>query len=228
MRKIVIVLFFLSWGIFLTAATATAAETPLTGAGGILDQVYGLSNLMPIDDAYDQIWNPAIGNATAQAKYAAYNQDFGYILDTGEPGFGGGTFMSLFSVTGNGINLGAPSVNFDSGEVNFVWALNPSGAPLWTSLPSQNSDSLDHMMTWKIIEPDGNSAASLANNNLQKKYVIAWEDLPDGGDQDYNDLVVEVTLEGIAADTPVPIPAAILLLGSGLLALAGIRKKFKP
>jgi hypothetical protein len=36
----------------------------------------------------------------------------------------------------------------------------------------------------------------------------------------------EFALQGIEG-TPVPIPAAILLLGSGLVGLAGIRKKFK-
>jgi hypothetical protein len=36
----------------------------------------------------------------------------------------------------------------------------------------------------------------------------------------------EFTVKGIAGH-PVPIPAAILLLGSGLVGLAGIRKKFK-
>ena len=36
----------------------------------------------------------------------------------------------------------------------------------------------------------------------------------------------EFAVQGIAGQ-PVPIPAAIVLLGSGLVGLAGIRKKFK-
>jgi hypothetical protein len=68
------------------------------------------------------------------------------------------------------------------------------------------------MVTWLITGGEGNEV---------RKYVIAWEDLSGGGDRDFNDLVVEVNV------APVPIPAAILLLGSGLVGLAGIRKKFK-
>ena len=39
------------------------------------------------------------------------------------------------------------------------------------------------MVTWLITGGVGNIAGN---------YVIAWEDLPRGGDEDFNDLVVEV------------------------------------
>ena len=219
MKKIVIGLLILTLGGFLAVGSATAAttgislgpETPLigngvAGNGSILDQLYGLNNLQRVDDDGDQVWfNPETGSATAQAKYAAYDQVFGYIPE-------GGSFMSLFSVTGNGINLGAPTDTFNSGPFSFLWAVDPSGAPLWTSKPDQNSDSLDHMVTWLITGGAGNTPGNR---------VIAWEDLRNGGDRDFNDLVVEVNV------APVPIPAAILLLGSGLVGLLGVRKKFK-
>jgi hypothetical protein len=56
-------------------------------------------------------------------------------------------------------------------------------------------------------------------------YWLGMEDTPLSGtgsnisDKDYNDMVVTIR--------PVPIPAAVWLLGSGLLGLAGIRRRFR-
>ena len=122
----------------------------MTGLGGILDQLYGLGVLQRVDDDGDRIWFPANGRATAIAKFATYDQEFGYIPDLNNPGFSDDSFVPLFTVPGgtNGIGLGGPSASLSSGNVPFLWALDPSVAPLWTSLPSQNSDGRDHMVTW--------------------------------------------------------------------------------
>ena len=71
------------------------------------------------------------------------------------------------------------------------------------------------MVTWLIT-----GGASAGN------FVIAWEDVWGGYDKDYNDLVIEITGVNPAGANPVPIPAAILLLGSELVGLTGISKKF--
>jgi len=228
MKIFAIGLLLSSFGIFSGGGTAAAAttgilpgpETPLVGPGGILDQIYGLGNLQRVDDSgvlpNDQIWfNPGTGFAQAQAKFANFAQDFGYIPDLNGDGNFNESFMPLFSVPSgtNGIFSSGPSDNLVGGPVNFIWALNPSGAPLWTSLPDQNDDLLDHMVTWLISDNEERP------NNVVGNYVLAWEDLPGGGDRDFNDLVVEASV------APIPIPAAVWLFGSGLLGLIGFARR---
>lgn len=220
MKNLAMRLLLSALGILLGGGTAAAAttgiepgpETPLAAPGGVLDQLYGLDNLRRIDDDIDHIWSPASGSATAVAKLADFTQDVGYIPDLNGNGIFDDSFVPLFSVPGSteGIGLAGPSGNLNSGEAVFVWALNPSGAPQWTSRPSENSDGLDHMVTWEIIGG--------AENNIGN-WVIAWEDLAGGGDRDFNDIVVEANV------APVPVPAAVWLFGSGLLGLIGIARR---
>ena len=146
-KKIILISFCISLLVAGTAAATTTVilpgpETPLTGSGGILDQIYGWNNLTRIDDDFDQIWNPASGQATAIAKFAGFTQNFGYIPDLNQDNIFDESFVPLFTVPGgtNGIGLGGPSATLDSGTVNFLWALNPSSGSMWTSRPSDNSD----------------------------------------------------------------------------------------
>ena len=141
---------------------------------GILDTLYGLENIKRINDDVDQIWKNLNGGAKAVAKFAGATQELGF-LDSND------IFNSVFTVTGNGFDVSGEGDLPDSTILPiFRWATMSNG--LFSSKPSDNSDSLDHMVTWLIT--DGPSKGS---------YALGWEDLPGLGDQDYQDLVVEIT-----------------------------------
>ncbi|MBI5627849.1 MAG: hypothetical protein HY953_02935, partial [Candidatus Rokubacteria bacterium] len=77
-------------------------EPSLATASGLLNSLYGLSNLTRIDDSVDQQWgNLGTAEVIAKAKYAGYSQTFGYIT-----GASGGAFVPLFSITQSGLLTG--------------------------------------------------------------------------------------------------------------------------
>lgn len=108
-------------------------------------------------------------------------------------------------------NVNSPNTSYsfsvDAGTYfGFYLNSNNSGTKLSTYNAS-NSDGVDHALIFKS----------------NQGYTVAFEDIVGGGDRDYEDLVVNLKGGGSAA---VPEPATIFLLGSGLLGMAGFRKRF--
>jgi hypothetical protein len=191
--------------------TATRIDDNVGGAPGAnLHLLFGAPGT-----GTDQVWTDGIAITSVEARFAAFDQEFGYNS--------GGGYTKLFDVvtTGpTGFNVsGSSPVTFPPASTWSWMRTNDSDSgPLvnpHTSLESGNGDGLDHMVTYQIT---GMGAPGTT------VWLLFWEDLngPLGdssdpknlglaADRDFNDLVIEIVA--------VPAPAAVLL---GLIGLGGV------
>lgn len=208
--------------VFGVATSAYATITPISypsygerwlnankpdGTLSILEYLFGPSNWARIDDNLDQLWSVSSGaGVRAVAKQAGSSQN----LWAGTQNLftiSGGDFVSLTS--------GATASITSSGAFRFQ---DNSNSVFWSSIPSENPDGIDHMVTFKITSHGG-------TNYDIGDYVIAFENRSTamGGDFDYNDIVFR--LHNTTPTTPEP--ASVTLLGFGLVGLIGRKLKRK-
>jgi len=111
---------------------------------------------------------------------------------------------------------------------NFGWVLT-SNASSWDSVAANNPSGLDHMLTYYLPALAGKTVyvttpSGVKSYTFNDPYLIAWEDLAlsNGklGDEDFDDMMYIVDRV-----VPIPEPFSVMLLGSGLLGLAGLRRK---
>ncbi|MGD8452468.1 MAG: DUF4114 domain-containing protein [Phycisphaerae bacterium] len=173
-----------------TNGTLSAIRVDDFGLNGILDAFWNSPG-----DATDAVWTGQAVSAEARARYAAYAQEFGYDLLGDNAGY-----AKLFDVSGSGTNVsGGATLSFARNDA-WTWARSGSGLT-WYSDIGGNTDGDDHLVTYELTGLDDGL----------KHWLLCWEDLPDLGDADYNDLVVEVTA--------VPEPEVVMLAGAGGVAL---------
>jgi hypothetical protein len=134
--------------------------------------------------------------------------------------------QAIVSIAADGsvfVNFTDTGVNFAGNNFGFYLDSSAGGAGggIFYSDTALNADNFDHLYAYQgndsdVIQLPGKAPGVWTDN----EYLLAWEDIVGGGDQDFDDFVVMV--ESI---TPVPdAGTSVALLGLALTGLAGISR----
>ena len=195
---------FIGQGVYLGDGAWTEFVSP--GGTIIARRIHDFNDFLT-----DQIWS-CDAEVFAKAKNAGLDQSFGW----NQGGIVGDNYEELLTDA----NIGDLSGVAIDANGDFLWGIQPTGYEFW-SLQSENSDQMDHMVTYKI-EPynDGLDQFNAIAGPQISVWLLCFEDLPSWhfqNDWDFNDFVVEATCR-------VPEPTTIALFGLGSLLLSRSRR----
>ncbi|HTP40197.1 MAG TPA: hypothetical protein VMI92_11560 [Steroidobacteraceae bacterium] len=221
--------WFGSGALIATPAFANCTVSPSSGSEptlqSTLDSLLG-PDTVPVSsciaDGADSLWTTVnqvgaiqiqielAGNA-ASNSFGIYDPNTNLLVPIFSGSDGAGDIATII-VTPNGsqwtvrtwdANSPMSSYTVSTSAFGFYLQTTQNGGTTLYSDSSRNVGGADYMYAWGPLA--GNSAG---------QYIIAWEDSV-GGDGDYQDFVAQ--LIDVQPVNPVPLPASVWLLASGLL-----------
>lgn len=210
--------------------------TAFTSADGLAADG-GMEELQISGDSFFELFGTADVTVRFVALFSDSAQRLGYYTNPGSASLTGnpntaaasltqvdGDFHHLFDASDFGFAPGIQTSSITLGDSPVGFYLNAplGGGITWFSQSSRNIDFGDHMVAYLVSDAEGN----IDPNRL----FIAFEDIYNLGERDYNDLVFELIFtpedEGpINPENPVPEPGTWLLVTGGLGALALRRRQ---
>ena len=216
----------LAAALFCIAQSASAVPSlgDLTGVAALDDieddgtELFSFTDTSTVLDDSDLIIT--LRNAGGQNRVFIYDDIFPAIeltvFDFADPVFATQTLS--YNVVQNSISNGLIDILMSQANGLFGIGIEHSDGNKYYSQNSLNADGFDHMLAYNVSGITGGGLFGLGN------YVFAFEDLPNGGDQDYDDVLVNAT--DIVA-SPVEAPMTMVLLGLGILGMSLFVKRAK-